>query len=157
MVGKFFALGFFFFFFLVFGFFFFFGGEPLLFLKWIFAGAQLLYNAKFLVDSKINQLYIHICPLLFGFPSHLRVTSEHWLEFPVIDSKFSLVIYFIHSINSVYMSTQFQYIPPFLPPLIVYIFALYHCVSISVLQIRSSIPFARHDSGTKQWNNIPFF
>ena len=41
--------------------------------------------------SKVNQLYIHMDPLFFGFPSnsgHHRVL----IEFPVLYSSFSLVI-----------------------------------------------------------------
>ena len=43
----------------------------------------------------------------------IEVTTEHWVEFLVLYSRFSLVIYFIHSINSVYMSIPIsQFIPP---------------------------------------------
>ena len=45
-------------------------------------------------------IHIYIYLLFFGFPFHLGRT-EHWVEFPVICSRFSLIIYFIHS--SVYM------------------------------------------------------
>ena len=34
----------------------------------------------------------------------LFVTTEHWVEFSVSYGRFSLVLYFIHSINSMYMS-----------------------------------------------------
>ena len=38
----------------------------------IFIGVQLLYNiGQFLLYSEVNQLYACICPLFFGFPSHL--------------------------------------------------------------------------------------
>ena len=47
----------------------------------------------FLLYSKVNQLCRYIYPLF--------VTTEHWVEFPVIHSRFSLIIYFIHS--TVYM------------------------------------------------------
>ena len=32
------------------------------------------------------------------------VTTEHWTVFPVLYTRFSLVFYFVHSINSVYTS-----------------------------------------------------
>ena len=51
-------------------------------------------------------------------------------------------IYFINSISGVYISTPIsQFIPPLTSLLGVHVFILYICVSISVLQIRSSIPF----------------
>ena len=61
---------------------------------------------------------------------------------PELCSRFSLVIYFIDSINCVYMSNPNLPIHPssFYPPW-VYTFVLYVCVSISVLQMRSSVPF----------------
>ena len=38
--------------------------------------------------------------------------AEHWVEFPGLHSRFPLVIYFIHSINSVYMSIPVsQFLP----------------------------------------------
>ena len=38
----------------------------------ILTGVQLLYNVwQFLLYSKVNQLYVFIYPLFFGFPSHL--------------------------------------------------------------------------------------
>ena len=66
--------------------------------------------------------------------------------FPQLHSRFSLVIYFMHGINSVYMSIPIsQFIPnptPWLPPLHVHTFVLCICVSISALQISLSIPWA---------------
>ena len=45
-------------------------------------------------------IHTYIYLLLFGFPSHLG----HCGAFPVLYSRISLVIYFIHSVNSVYTS-----------------------------------------------------
>ena len=39
-------------------------------------GIQLLYSVVFLIYGQVNQLYVYIHPLFFGFPSHL-VTTEH--------------------------------------------------------------------------------
>jgi len=48
----------------------------------------------------------------------IQVTTEHWIEFPVLYNRFSLIIYFMHSINHVYMSISIsQFIPPFPRPL----------------------------------------
>ena len=56
----------------------------------------------------------------------------------MIYSRFSLIIYFIHS--SVYMSIPVsQFIPPLLSCLGVLV--LYICVFVSALQIGSSVPF----------------
>ena len=58
--------------------------------------------------GQVNQLYIYIYPLF--------VTTEHWLEFPVLYSRFSLVTYFIH--NRVYMSIPIPNSPHPPPPLV---------------------------------------
>ena len=76
-----------------------------------------LQCCQFLLCSKVNQLYVHIYPC-FEFSSHLghhRALSIH--------STSSLVISFIHSINSVqsvYMPTQspnssHSHFPPWYP------------------------------------------
>ena len=71
--------------------------------------------------------YTYIPSFLDFLP--IWVTTEHWVEFPVLYSRFSLVIYFIHSINSVYMSTPVsQFIPPPLPPWYPYICSLCLCL-----------------------------
>ena len=54
---------------------------------------------------------------------HIRISPHFWIsfpfrspqstEFPVLYSRFSLVTYFIHSINSVYMSVPISH---FIPP-----------------------------------------
>ena len=54
-----------------------------------------------LLYSKVNQLYKNLYPLFFGFPSHLCHHRALSKQFPVLYSRSSLVIYFIHSINSV--------------------------------------------------------
>ena len=91
----------------------------------------------FLLCSTVSQLYIYIDLLFFGFPSHL-VTTEHWVEFPVLFSRFSLVIYFIHSINSVYTSIPVsQFIPPTTFPLDQYVcflhLHLYFCFANKII------------------------
>ena len=58
----------------------------------------LLYNAV-LVSSVylrwISYMYTYIPSFLDFFP--IQVTTEHWIEFPVLYSRFPLVIYFIYS------------------------------------------------------------
>ena len=76
----------------------------------------------------------------------IEVTTGHRVEFPELYSRFSLVtilmLYqylFMHSINSIYMLIPVSQIihPPF-PSWCPYGVALYLCVSIFVLLIRSS-------------------
>ena len=76
---------------------------------WLESGClTMLY--EFLLHIKVSQLYIHIHALLFGLPS-IQVTTERWVEFPVLYSRFSVVISFVHS--SVYVSVLLsQFIPP---------------------------------------------
>ena len=63
---------------------------------------------QFLLYSKVHQLYVYIYSLFFGFPSRL----SYCRTFLVLYSRLSLVIYFIHSISSVYMSIPIsQFIP----------------------------------------------
>ena len=71
---------------------------------------------------------------------HLFVTIEHWIEFPVLCSTmFSLVIYFIPS--SIYMSIPISKFIPLSLPLLVSVHLFSTSVSISALQIGSSVPF----------------
>ena len=70
---------------------------------------------------------------------------EHWVKFIVLCSRFTLIIYFILSINSVYVSipiSQFILSPTSFP-LVICMFVTYICVSTSALQIRSFIPYPR--------------
>ena len=99
--------------------------------------------ASLYCTAKYIYIYIYLSPLFFGFPSHLGHHRALSRVFPELYSQFSLIIYFIHSISSVYMSIPIsQFIPPSsFPPLVSIHFFLYVCVSISALQIRSSIPF----------------
>ena len=71
----------------------------------------MLYNAVFLLYSKMNQTRIHLYPLSFEPPS---LSGHHReLEFPVIYSMFSVVIHLIHSINSIYVLIPIsQFLPP---------------------------------------------
>ena len=95
---------------------------------------------QFLVFGKVNLLYVYMCmgylyPLLWAFLP-IQVTTEPWVEFPLLHGKFSLAIYFIHS--SINTSTSIsQFILP-LPPtslLGVHTSVLYVFVSISALRI----------------------
>ena len=58
---------------------------------------------QFLLYSKVNQLYVYIHPLLLLDFLPIYVTTEHWAEFPELNSRFLLVICFTHSINNVYL------------------------------------------------------
>ena len=66
---------------------------------------------SFLLCSKVNQSYVYIYTLFLRFPSHLGQHRALSRVPCVLYSRFSLVIYFIHS--SVYMSVPIsQFIPP---------------------------------------------
>ena len=66
-------------------------------------------------------LYIHISPL--------EVTTEHWVEFPVLDRKFSLLINFTHSAVHKALPTSQPTPPPLLfPPRYSYICPLFLCL-----------------------------
>ena len=81
-----------------------------LFVYLFLIGVQLLYNVVLVsaVQRSESAICIHISPLLDFLP--IQVTTEHWVEFPMLYSRFSLVIYFIHI--SVYMSIPIsQFIP----------------------------------------------
>ena len=55
---------------------------------------------------------VHMSPLFWiSFPFR---STQHWVEFPVLYSRFSLVVHFIPSINSIYMSIPIG--SPFITP-----------------------------------------
>ena len=63
-----------------------------------------------LSESPGLTIHVHVSPLSW-ISVPFRVTTEPWGEFPVLHSRFSLVIYFIYS--SVYMSIPTsQFLPP---------------------------------------------
>ena len=86
----------------------------LLFLFYVFfIGVYLLYTALSLSTVKQSEsaIHMHISPFLDFVP--VEVSTENQVEFPVPCSMFSLVICFIHSIDSVCMSIPvFLLIPP---------------------------------------------
>ena len=78
--------------------------------------------------------------IFWGHFIPVQATTEHQVESSVLHSRFSLAIYFIHS--DVRMSTPVsQFIPPHTSHHGVHSFILYVSVSISALQIGSSVPF----------------
>jgi len=68
-------------------------------------------HVSFFCTAKwISYMYSYIPYLLDFLP--ILLTTDHWVEFPVLYSMFSLAIYFVHSINSVCRSIPiFQFIP----------------------------------------------
>ena len=50
---------------------------------------------QFLLYSQVNQLYVHMQSLFFLDFVPIQVTKDHSVVFPVLYSRFSLVIYFI--------------------------------------------------------------
>ena len=116
-----------------------------LFLFLFFIELQLLYNVVLVstVQQSESAIRIYVSPLLDFLPIRTPRSTV-----PGQYTGFSLVIYFIHSINSVctYICICQSQSPnsshsPFPDPLGVHMFVLYVCVSISVLHIRSSVPF----------------
>ena len=80
-------------------------------LKMIFTIFALQCCVSFCCTAKwISYTDICILSLLDFLPIH--VTIEHWVEFPKLHSRFSLVIYFILSINSVYVSVPISLLLP---------------------------------------------
>ena len=69
----------------------------------------------------MNQPYICMCPFPFGLLP-IQVTTVHQVEFPLLYNMFLFVIYFLHNINSVYVSIP---ISQFLPPLPAQAFGFY--------------------------------
>ena len=65
------------------------------------------------------------------------MTTEHWEEFLVLYSRFSLVFYFIHISKYVSPDLPTHSTPP--SPLGIHKFVPYICVSISASQINSSV------------------
>jgi len=84
---------------------------------------------QFLLYIKVNHLYIYIYPLFFGFPSHL---GHHGAlsRFPALHSRFSLVIYSVHRVNSVYYYISIKSPNLSISPLSVCMFVLHVCLSI---------------------------
>ena len=84
-----------------------------------------------LLCSKVNRLYVCIyIPSLLGF-FPIKVTIAHQVEFPVLYSRFSLVICFKHRMY------VFQSQSPSSPhPLSIHVFVLSICVSLSALQVK---------------------
>ena len=102
-----------------------------------------LQCVNFYCTEKKSQphLYLYLYSLPFVFPSHLGHHST-LSRVPCGYSMFSLVIYFTHSISSVYMSIKiFQFIPPHPFSLGMHIFFFSMSVCIFALQIKTSIPF----------------
>ena len=77
----------------------------------------------------MTQPHTYVCPVPSGLPSH-QVTAEHQVEFPALYCRFSLIIYFMYSINSFYRSipiSQFLVASSF-PLWYPYICSLYLCL-----------------------------
>ena len=95
----------------------------------------------------VSYTYTYIASFLDFLP--IWVTTEYWVQFPLLYSRFSLVICFIPRspalyVNSLPLSTILYIVvymcqsqSPNSPPL----FSHFICVSISALQINSSVPF----------------
>ena len=78
------------------------------------------------MSSRMDQPYMYLHPLPLDFlPIH--ITSVHKVELPFVYSRFSLVFYFIHNINSNNInsnniSQQYQCI----------LYIIYQCVGVNL-------------------------
>ena len=92
----------------------------LIFLKIIFYWSIVVLqcSVSFLCTAKwVSSTYTYIPSLLDFLP--IQVTTVHEVEFSVLESVFSLVIHFLYSINTVYVSIPIsQLITPALSPLV---------------------------------------
>ena len=66
------------------------------FFNWVIIALQCCISFCF-TAKWISYMYTYIPSFLHFLP--IYVTTDHLVEFPVLYSRFSLVIYFIHSIN----------------------------------------------------------
>ena len=64
---------------------------------------------QFLLYSKVNQLCVYVHALFLDFLL-IQVTTDDCVEFPTLQSRFGSIIYFIHSINSIYIYIYTHYI-----------------------------------------------
>jgi len=108
-------------------------------LSFFYIGIQLLYKVVTFCCTVTWISYIYTNIPFFEFPSYLG--HHRIVEFPMLYSRLSLVIYFMHS--SVYMSISISQFILYLlfPPLSVHMTVLYICIPISAMQTSSSIPF----------------
>ena len=92
----------------------------------------LLCCVSFLLYSKMNQSYIYVYPLLFGFPFQTKQSS---LSYTVGS------YYLFYAQQSVYVSPNLPILSTPPSPLCNHKFVLYMCDSTFALQISSSVPF----------------
>ena len=82
-----------------------------------------------------NCVFFFFFPTVTALPTDENMKKEHWVRFPELYSRFSLLTNFTHNVSRVYMSIPAsQFIPPPLSPFGVNVFVLYVCVSSFVLQ-----------------------
>ena len=92
---------------------------------------------QFLLYIKVNHLYVYIYPLFFRFPSHLghhRALSRVPCAIQQV-----LISYLFYTQQCIYVNPNLPIHPTPPPPLGIHKFVLYICVSISALQISSSL------------------
>ena len=116
-------------------------GKIALFLKFLLEYSCFTMLHYFPLYSKVNPLYMYIYPTLFCISFLYRSPQSPEYEFSDLRSRFPLVSYFTHSINSVYMSTPISQSISSLISHLVSMFVLSTCVSLYVLQIISYVPF----------------
>ena len=96
---------------------------------------------QFILYSKVNQLYVYICPLFFGFPSHLGHQRALSRVPCVVQQVLISYLFYTQYQQCIYVNPNLPIHPSPTSPLGIHTFVLYVCVSISALQASSSVPF----------------
>ena len=126
-------------------------GDSLVFLKtvyyWSIVGLPCC--VKFLLYSEVHALYKY--PLFFGLPSHSGCHRRLSQELPVVDSRFSLVIWFMQSSGYMSIPTS-KFIPLLLSHLGVHTFFL----SVSLFLLCKQVHLY-HISRVHMYINIQYY
>ena len=76
-----------------------------------FVGVHLTYNVVFISDVQQSESVRHTYIHSFSGSFPIWITTQYWLDFPVLYSRFVLLIYFIYSRVYLLILTS-QFIPP---------------------------------------------
>ena len=96
----------------------------------------------FLLYNEVNQLYIHIYPLLEppSHPPNLTLLGHHRAELTVLYTAGSHQLIISHMVVYIHQSQSPNLSHPFLPGFWSHMFILYICISIPALETGSSVP-----------------
>ena len=97
----------------------------LFFFKFLLEYSCFTMLCQFLLYSKLNQLYIYIYPLFFGFPSHL---GHHRALSRVPCALQVLINYLFYTQQCIYVNPHLPVHPTSLPPQYPYVRSLHLCL-----------------------------